>query len=176
MDKFGIISKVAADSEVRRIAKRITNGNEIYKDILQYLYETLLIMADEKVTKAYNEGYLNFLCIRIMNLAFHQKGHPFNKEHRHLELIGELPDTLTDEHTDNELREQIENDNQEKQSAVTMYLNSEVTQDNFFDVTIFRMWYNGYSYREISSKIAIPTMSVHNSIKRSKETIGKIYG
>lgn len=181
--KNKIIADLSTSADINRIAKRIAKGNDIYKDILQYMFETLLNMPEEKIKHAVDNNYLKYLCVRIMNISMNQPRHPFAMEHRHLVHDVDILDYLeagADEpneissavHTDDE----IYLDADDKKDSIKKYLEQEITQDNYFDLTIFRLWSEGMSYRKIAEQVGFHHMVVHNSINRSKAIIRELYG
>lgn len=181
--KAEIVATIAKDAEIKRIAKKIARGNEIYNDLLQYLYETLLNMSEEKIKHAVDNNYLKYLCVRIMNLSMNQPRHPFANEHHHLVhdvdildyidvCVDEPKETSSAVHTDDE----IFLDTADKLCSIKKYLEQEITQNNYFDLTIFKLWSEGMSYRKISELVGFHHMVVHNSINRSKRIIRELYG
>lgn len=179
--KTEIIKEVANDASITSIARKIAKGNDIYKDLLQYLYEILLQMPDEKIKDAKEKNYLKYLCVRIMNLSMNQPRHPFAIEHQQLCNTCEVAEYTMPVLVDVEISElfsedDLQADKDNKRDAVVQYISQEITQDNFFDITIFQMWYSGYSYRQIAAKIGVNHMVIHNSVSRSRQAIAKIYG
>lgn len=181
--KAKVIAELSTSADIIRVAKRIAKGNDIYKDILQYMFETLLKMPDEKIKHAVDNNYLKYLCVRIMNLSMNQPRHPFAIEHNHLAHDVDVLDYLdkcTDEPKEISsavyTEDEIDSDVEDKLSSIKKYLEQEITQDNYFDLTIFKLWSEGMSYRKIAEQVGFHHMVVHNSINRSKAIIREQYG
>ena len=176
--KAQIIEELASNKQLKQLAKRIARGDELGADVYQELFVALCEMKSDKLIKAYNENYIIYLCITIMNRMVHSPRHHVNKKLicAELPMLGEWQLDIIEDDEDIEIRAEIEQDELDKNNSVKRYINQRLTQKNFYDVTIFTKWYNGQSYRDIAEETGIPLMSVHESVKRSKIKIGQIYG
>ena len=166
------MNQLAHNPKIRKIALNIAGGIRFGEDLYQHLFLTLCEKEDQKIIEAYDKKYLEFLCISIMQNNYHSVTSPFYKINRHNISYDELHEQHAASIPDNEseIFEHLEN-YELKIKPIEDYINQQVTQDNFYKITLVRQWANGDSYRTIAKKTKIPMKSIAVAIQTALKEI-----
>ena len=169
MSKEAILNELSKNKKLRTIAMKIGGygANGLGEDLYQQLFITLCTMDSAKVVKANDGKYLEFMCIKIMSNAFHNNYGEFAKLYRkplNVELI-EIKDYMVGVEQD-EIKMGKDSEVEDMETILD-FLNQEITQENFYKVTLVKRWVNGESCRKISTMTQIPYRTVAKEIQNT---------
>lgn len=75
----------------------ITSGHQLKDDLKAELFLILCEMSESRIRKAYEDKYLNYLCINILKKQYHSNTSPFHKRWRKDKSDNEFNINLEDE-------------------------------------------------------------------------------
>lgn len=155
--QYVINSKVINDALVK-----VVNDPKHFDDFKQHFYLQLLEMDEQKLFRAYLEGYLDILCTRIMWNQWRSKNSSFYFLYKNPKIVYEddLSNwTITDSET-------IDFDY--SKAEVILNAKEEKWIDKQYHMTLFKLYYkNGHNYRQISELTGININSIAQSINKS---------
>lgn len=161
MTKNEIIEIVYDNTSIIKYCKHFTNE---WEELKSQLVIQLYNMKYEKLLLAYNNGYLEYMCMtickRIMygnvpNTGFFYK-----------------PDRFADSIIIEECLEDITNEDEQHQNELLQKIDDILNTLHWYDKTLFEYYYKqGYKLREISDMTEINLKSIHANIKKTKEYI-----
>lgn len=82
MEKNEIIDILYKSVFIDEMINKLTNNSALRFDMKQELFLILLEMDDDKIKAAYNERWINYLCVNIIKKQFHSNTSPFYKNYR----------------------------------------------------------------------------------------------
>ena len=164
--KKEILAKIAVNKKLLKVAHNIANSDGLGDDLFQHLFEVLLNYPDEKIIEAYEQNALDYLAIKIMSNSYHSRTSPFARQYRHNHndyRSEEVATKVIEERAcdDDENRIELE----KKHQVIDNFLSQQLNQKNFYRLTLFKMWHNGDTYREIARKTNIPMRSIGTAIQ-----------
>ena len=161
---------IANNKAIKRAAYNIAKEHLVGADLYQHLFIEIANVKIDKLVKAHKEGWLPFLCVRIMMNQYHKRNHTFAKQYRlyaerevHTELQTEYSEESEDLH-DRKLQEA-------KADILRAFISQELTQENFYEMTLLNRWLEGNSFRDISRMTGIPFRSIAESVNQTIENL-----
>jgi RNA polymerase sigma factor (sigma-70 family) len=148
--------------ELLNIARSITKGHELSKDLL---HEVILQLYDknEIKLKTYDDNSIKYYITAVMRINWNSKTSPFYyKIRRETFRYVDLNDIL--EYPTNE-QEQFE------QEQILVILEESWADLNWFHKSLFEMYMCVGSMNKLSKKTKIPLSSIRRYIKEAKEEI-----
>lgn len=183
-----ILSDLYKSSFMDDLISKITSNNQLMWDLKQHLFLILCEMPAKKIIEAYDNHYLNYLCVNIIKKQYHSSTSPFHKiwrkDRNHLE--GDVPDIL-DEFVDEKIISDILNIvkdlNIVDRELFLMYYKFERYDRWLGDLKDYNCEKPTSSLRKIENKLAITTIegkritisrdTIRVSLKRSIDKIRK---
>lgn len=94
MSKNDILTELYKSDLLEEILTKITSNHPLKEDLRSELFLILSEMPSHKIQKAYDDKYLNYLCINILKRQYHSSTSPFHKKFRKDKWseLGETPD------------------------------------------------------------------------------------
>lgn len=91
-----ILSDLYKSDFMNDLIGKITSNNALMYDLKQHLFLILCEMPAKKIIEAYDNHYLNYLCVNIIKKQYHSSTSPFHKIWRKAKnyLEGDVPDIL----------------------------------------------------------------------------------
>lgn len=135
-------------------------------DFRQHFYQQILEMNPIKLTNAYTNGYLDYLCIRIINNQYNSKSSSFfkhyksnfNRPHDDIDSINDLP-YLEDNHSTIDVMEEI------------MEL---LKGRHYYHSHLWKMYYlKEMTYKQIEKETQINFQSVRKSVIKTNKWLHK---
>lgn len=154
---------IVSNKAIEKAAVSIARNHGVGKDLYQHLFLEIANANIDKLAKAHKDGYLPFLCVRIMLNQYHKRNHTFAKQYRlyaDKEVIMEFLPNSAEESEDITTRKVKEN----KTDILRAFLSQDLTQENFYDMTLLNKWLDGNSYQAISRMTGIPKRSIAESV------------
>lgn len=128
-------------------------------DLRSYLYEILLEKSD-KLVKAYQEGWLDFLIWRIIDNQYNSNTSPYRRKIKSYglsELNFDIPDSPAE-------------DNEPQLTKIEKL----ITKQHWFDYTLFKMYfYENLTYKQIEQATNINYLTVRRSVMKVLDNIKK---
>ena len=166
--KDKIFMYMVGSSRINDSLNNIVTDKKHLEDFKQHFYLQMLEMDQNKLISAYIDGYLDWLCIRVMLNQWRSKTSSFYYQYRdtNVSYQDDLKDVKDEKSTDIQfdfkIAESILKDKNEK------------WLDKQYHMTLFRLYFDkGYNYREISQMTGININSVAQSINKSLDYIKK---
>lgn len=78
-NKNDILDELFRSKFIDDLIWTITSGHQLKDDLKCELFLILCEMDDSKIINAYNNHYLNYLCVNILKKQYHSKTSPFHK-------------------------------------------------------------------------------------------------
>jgi DNA-directed RNA polymerase specialized sigma24 family protein len=91
-----MLENLFKDASLIGMARKITGGDEIYKDLLQETFLILNSLPKEKIEKLNEEGQLANYAVVVMFREYKNPYNNFNKVHKHLERDAWSPPSNND--------------------------------------------------------------------------------
>ena len=83
MKRNDIIEELWRSAFIDDVVHTLTSGNERYVDDLKSeLFLILCEMPEKKILKAYDEKWINYMCINILKKQYHSSSSPFHYKFR----------------------------------------------------------------------------------------------
>lgn len=170
MDKKEIIMTYVYKSEsLKKYFSARVDRNYI-DDVKSQLYISLLEMKEEKLFKAYDDGYLDALCIRIIKNQYNSDESYFFKEIKNsgfrktTEKVDSYDETDYDEIVDYD--DLIQEDIKIEENLIQ--INKILSSLHWYDKTLFDMFVvDGIKAHKISKMTNINTHSIRYSIRKT---------
>lgn len=113
---------------MNELLNTITGGHQLKEELKQELFLILCEMPADRIEVAFNNHYLNYMCINIVKKQYHSSTSPFHKKFRK-DKFQELQDVWID----------VEAENNEKiLSKIEWFLDNKI---NITDRELFKMYY-----------------------------------
>lgn len=162
MIKDDIFTYIVNSSRINEAIDNIVDEKKYIIDFKQHFYLQMLEMDGNKLAKAYLNGYIDWLCIRVMLNQWRSKTSSFYYQYRDKSI---KYDELIDDF------KQIDDDkidfDYKKAEDILKGRNDKFLDRQYHEV-LFRLYFeDGYNYREISEMTGININSVAQSINRS---------
>jgi len=158
MTSAEILSELAKNKEVKEVALNIAmkdrdRANDLFQDLFIELYK----LPKSKIREAHRKKYLPKLCTKILyslNMKYSRN------------VTQQLPE-ITDDIQEYDLSKdhQLE--------YLKQYLNQDITQENYYRITILRRWVNGESMRHISRTTRIRVHEIMRVINAELDELKK---
>jgi hypothetical protein len=176
------ISKlITTDSFFSGYAKSFSNdefiANEIYSEFLLKVCE----MNQDKLQQLYDDGQLKYYCARIIKNVVYHPSSIVKKNHFDRKLVYIDDDAYFFE-VENKEDEPPQHLNQE---AIEILLKdikwflAEMAKENelgWYNQQVFELYHEEYkSLRDMSKDTTIPTSSIYNSVKKTKDKINDLF-
>lgn len=163
--------------KLKRAARNITNGNDLWRDLFQELIIILYSQDEEKIQDMYDRNELDFYCIRIMINEYRSTRREFFKKYRHLnDETVELSKidrmrlgNYCVQDIDNEILVGKYHDADDKVQALTNYRESLRPIERILHDMYHKM--PKKSYRKLGKQVGIPYRSVGLHIKNANDKI-----
>lgn len=126
--KNDIIAELWQSKFIDDLIWTITSGHELKDDLKSELFLILCEMGNDKIVKAYENHYLNYLCVNILKKQYHSKTSPFHKTYRR--------DKWSDEMVD--IEDEIISDNYEVIEKVYWFVDNKL---DLVDRELFKLYY-----------------------------------
>lgn len=82
MSKNDIIEILYKSPFIDDVIKNITSGHQLSADLKSELFLVLCEMPDKKIIQAWQQKWINYLCINILKKQYHSKTSPFHMKWR----------------------------------------------------------------------------------------------
>jgi len=184
MSRNEIIDQLYRSYFINDLIDTITSNNKLKFDLKQELFIILLEMPEWRIKRAWNENYLNYMCVNILKKQYHSSTSPFHKKYR-----AEKFDELTDWNTSDELFDLV--DSEENSEDIINKIRWIVENKlDMVDKELFKLYYKWdrydrwigdlkddscqkewSSYRKIEKKLTITPISGGKKIGISRNTI-----
>ena len=128
MSKNEIIENLYNSPFINDVIKNITGGHRLTEDLKAELFLILCEMPEDKIVKAWQGKWINYLCINILKKQYHSSTSPFHTKWRKDTTSNETPD----------LPEDIEEFNQD---LITKIEHIVETKLDIVDRELFKMYY-----------------------------------
>ena len=176
------ISKlITTDSFFSGYAKSFSNdefiANEIYSEFLLKVCE----MNQDKLQQLYDDGQLKYYCARIIKNVVYHPSSIVKKNHFDRKLVY-IDDDACFFEVENKEDEPPQHLNQE---AIEILLKdikwflAEMAKENelgWYNQQVFELYHEEYkSLRDMSKDTTIPTSSIYNSVKKTKDKINDLF-
>jgi len=161
---------VANNKAIERAAYNIARSHGVGADLYQHLFIEIANVKIDKLVKAHKEGYLPFMCVRIMMNQYHKRNHTFAKQYRlyaEREVHTELQQEYSEESEDLHGRKLQET----KADILRAFISQELTQENFYEMTLLNKWLDGNTFTEISKLTGIPFRTIALTVNQTIENL-----
>ena len=162
MNKNDIVTEVYYNQNIKKYCRCLTND---WEELISNLIIQLMNMNETKLFKAYNDKYLEYICMTICKRIFYGTvpgtGMFYRKDRTNNIIISDyvVEDIVEEEDTYYEGLDRIE---------------EILTTLHWYDKILFNYYYkDGYKLREIEDLTSINLKSIHANIKKTKEYIKK---
>ena len=79
LSKNDILTNLYKSKFIDELINKITSGHQLSDDLKAELFLILVQMSDVKIKRAYEQNYLNYLCVNILKKQYHSNTSPFHK-------------------------------------------------------------------------------------------------
>lgn len=139
-------------------------------DFKQHFYIQMLEMKEDKIEKAYFNGYLDWLCIKVITNQYSSNFSTYHKIYRSTPTFNSLDinDVVESKIPQEEDRLYLQLMDSDKFKKIEKLLNSR----HFYHKQLWYMYYiEEMSYRDIENQTGINFQSVRNSVLKTNEYI-----
>ena len=167
MTKGIIIKSVFENKKLIDFAKRTTNNNDLYKDIISEMLVSISEMDEDKFIELHrSQGLINY-CYKIIYLSWNSSNSPFYKKYRtneHYELITDIQQVSEYNY---EIDEQYH-----KYKERIEYLTNVISEKRYpTEAKVFEIFTEKQSVRATAKQLGLPTMTVWKIIDKFKTKI-----
>lgn len=186
LSKNDILTLLYKSKFIDDLIYKITSGHELGEDLKSELFLILIEMSDIRIQRAYEQNYLNYLCINILKKQYHSNTSPFHKMYRK-SSASQVP-IFND---DDKLEDIIDTDDINEMEDILNKIEWIVENKlSLIDKELFKLYYKMgrynridgdlkdttcdkpiSSYRKIERKLAITTLDKAGSISICRSTI-----
>lgn len=149
--------------EFKKIANKITSGDERSDDLLHDVLEQL--QTNVKWNQLETKEEQNYFLVRALSNQFHSNNSKFNRTYRRFTF----EQMTNQEQVDTEYKEQI------TMEWVNETLDKELKErpESWYEVGLFKMYMEHKKIEPIHKKTRIPKYSIRITIKQMKEWLNK---
>lgn len=167
--KTKIYQYIINSNRINESIYNIVEDKRFLDDFKQHFYIQILEMSEEKLSRAYLEGYLDWLCIRVMLNQWRSKTSSFYFLYRDNNI------KYTDDLKDVKSEDDGTIDFDYTKAEGILNTKDEKWIDKQYHMTLFKLYYkNGHNYRQISELTGININSIAQSINKSIKYLKKI--
>jgi hypothetical protein len=163
-----IFTYIVNSNRINDSINNIVDDKKYLEDFKQHFYLQMLEMDENKIIRAYIDGYLDWLCIRVMLNQWRSKTSSFYYQYRDTNVS--YQDDLKD------VKDEKSSDIQFDYKQAECYIRdrNEKWLDKQYHLTLFKLYFDeGHNYRQISEMTGININSVAQSINKSLDYIKK---
>lgn len=167
MTKEIIIKSVFENKKLIDFAKRTTNNNDLYKDIISEMLISISEMDEQKFIELHrSQGLINY-CYKVIYLSWNSQNSPFYRKYRTNECYEILNDIPQEAEYNYEIDEQYH-----KYKNRIQYLTDLVAEKRYpTEAKIFEIFTEKGSVRATAKQLGLPTMTVWKIIDKFKHKI-----
>jgi hypothetical protein len=163
-----ILTYIVKSNRLNEAFINIVDDKKFIDDFKQHFYLQILEMDEEKLSRAYLNGYLDWLCIRIMINQWRSTTSSFYFQYKDINI------KYTDELRDIQPEEDDKIDFDYIKAENLLQDKPEKWLDKQYHMTLFKLYYkNGHNYRQISEMTGININSIAQSITKSVKYLKK---
>ena len=182
ISKSEIIDQLYRSNFITELINKITSGHKLKHDLKQELFLILCEMPEVRIKSAYNNHYLNYLCVNILKKQYHSSTSPFHKKYR-----GEKFEELGDWNLEDTFEGVSDLELEEVFKKIRWIVDNKL---DMVDRELFKLYYKWdrydrwlgdlrdkncskpiSSYRKIEKKLSITTLEDGRTISISRATI-----
>jgi|WetSurMetagenome_2_1015567.scaffolds.fasta_scaffold81271_3 hypothetical protein len=146
------------------------------EDFRSHFYLQILEIKNNKLEKAFNDGYIDWLCIRIMSNQLNSNTSTFWKLYRNNGSYSDFTDSIEDLYSEGVMQHKSGNEeyDEEYDSIVEdriKLIKDLLTDRHWYHTELFKLHLDGLSYKEIEKKTKINYQNIRLSILQTKEFI-----
>jgi hypothetical protein len=172
-----IIEYIIESPRITQAIRNICPGI-LHDDFQSHFYLQILTMKPEKLIKAYESGYLDFLCIRIMTNQFNSKSSSFFKIYKGSQAIEIIDWDTALRYNNIPDDEYIETKEYKLEDVIKDVLpkHKHIGTGDWYDYELYNLYfYKNLTYQKIEKMTGINfrsvSLSVRKTVKKIKEYI-----
>jgi hypothetical protein len=186
LSKNDILTNLYKSKFIDELINKITSGHQLSDDLKAELFLILVEMSDVKIKRAYEQNYLNYLCVNILKKQYHSNTSPFHKMYRK-NSASQVPIFNDDDKLESIIDSDDINEMEDILNKIEWIVENKLT---LIDRELFKLYYKQgrynridgdlrdmtcdkatSSYRKIERKLAITTLDKAGSISICRSTI-----
>ena len=184
--KNDILTNLYKSKFIDELINKITSGHQLSDDLKAELFLILVQMSDVKIKRAYEQNYLNYLCVNILKKQYHSNTSPFHKMYRK-NSASQVPIFNDDDKLESIIDSDDINEMEDILNKIEWIVENKLS---LIDRELFKLYYKmgrynridgdlrdmtcdkaTSSYRKIERKLAITTLDKAGSISICRSTI-----
>jgi hypothetical protein len=184
--KNDILTNLYKSKFIDELINKITSGHQLSDDLKAELFLILVEMSDVKIKRAYEQNYLNYLCVNILKKQYHSNTSPFHKMYRK-NSASQVPIFNDDDKLESIIDSDDINEMEDILNKIEWIVENKLS---LIDRELFKLYYKmgrynridgdlrdmtcdkaTSSYRKIERKLAITTLDKAGSISICRSTI-----
>lgn len=185
-NKNDILTQLFKSRFINDLIYKITSGHALSEDLKSELFLILMEMSEVRIKRAYEQNYLNYLCINILKKQYHSNTSPFHKLYRK-NSASQIPIYNEEDQLADLVESDDINETEDLLNKIEWIVENKLT---LIDKELFKLYYkmgrynkvdgdlrditcekNISSYRKIEKKLAITTLEDGVNISICRSTI-----
>ena len=186
LSKNDILTNLYKSKFIDDLVYKITSGHQLSEDLKAELFLILAEMSDIKIKRAYEQNYLNYLCVNILKNQYHSNTSAFHKMYRK-HYASQVPIFNDDDKLESIIDSDDINEMEDTLNKIEWIVENKLS---LIDRELFKLYYKmgrynridgdlrdmtcdkaTSSYRKIERKLAITTLDKAGSISICRSTI-----
>jgi len=186
LSKNDILTHLYKSKFIDDLVYKITSGNQLSDDLKAELFLILVEMSEDRIKRAHEQNYLNYMCVNILKKQYHSNTSPFHKMYRK-NSASQVPMFNDDDKLESIVDSDDVNEMEEILNKIEWIVENKLS---LIDKELFKLYYKMgrynridgdlrdmtcdkpiSSYRKIEKKLAVTTLDKAGSISICRSTI-----
>jgi len=186
LSKNDILTHLYKSKFIDDLVNKITSGHQLSDDLKAELFLILVEMSEDRIKRAHEQNYLNYLCVNILKKQYHSNTSPFHKMYRK-NSASQVPMFNDDDKLESIIDSDDINEMEDILNKIEWIVENKLS---LIDRELFKLYYKmgrynridgdlrdmtcdkaTSSYRKIERKLAITTLDKAGSISICRSTI-----
>lgn len=166
--KDKIFNYIINSNRINESIDNIVEDKKYIEDFKQHFYIQMLEMDEEKLKRAYLDGWIDWLCIRVMLNQWRSKNSSFYTTYKNTNF------KYLEEGQDFEDKKEVEIEFNYTMAEVILNNRKEKWIHKQYHMTLFKLYFkDGHNYKKINELTGVSIGSIAHSVNKSLDYIRK---